>query len=326
MDIKKIYEIMPKFKDQNFGKIYTVAEMEQIYMDEYIPKMKSSKIGTGIKKLDDALGLIRPGQVVTIIAKTNIGKTAIMLHIARHNAKQITDRINPIFECELPTHELFERLVQMEHDATTRQVEEAYEKKSGANFTNFQKTKFVLPNLIGIIQRVAIEDVLPFCLACKELSGKELGFIGIDYLGLVKTKLNLSEYDRVTYVMTTLREIALHLDVPIINLSQPSRQDIKNSTEIGLHSGKSSGEVENSSQIVITLNRVDNTNIDKQDTLIISDWLRVLISKEIVYLIKAKIEKKKQGKYETAYLLYDTKSTVIQEYDPEFNPYTEILF
>jgi replicative DNA helicase len=318
--IKQVEQLLPKFREQNMAKIYTMADLENHYQSDYIPKMDSRKMSLASPTIDALIGFTRPSQVVTFISPTNVGKTALLTNIAKANSDKMQDYIIPLFECEESAAGMYERFVQLENDVYTSDVEKAYKEKT-ADLKDFSETKFKLPNIITIIHRINIEDIVPYCLACKELSGKDIGFIGVDYLGLVKTAKLMSEYDRTTYVMTKLKEIAQSLDVPVINFAQPSRQDIKEVKELNLYSAKSSGEVENSSQIVITLQRIDENNIDKQGQgLIITDWLRELIAEEKVYLLKAKIEKKKQGKYGSVYLLFNTRSTLITEYDPnKFN-------
>lgn len=129
MDIIEIQKLLPKFKEQNFAKIFTVAEMESSYI-EYVKNIHNRKISLGIPSFDQALGMIRPSQIVTIIAGTNVGKTAMVMNIILANAKKLHDKLIILFECEIDQNEIYERLIQMEYNVHTYEVEEAYKNKT----------------------------------------------------------------------------------------------------------------------------------------------------------------------------------------------------
>ena len=302
--------LLTQFEEDNFRKIFNVAELESSYID-YVADIDIRKISLGIPSLDSALGKIRPSQLVTFIAGTNVGKTALAMNIIHANAKLLKDKIILLFECEIDQNEIYERLVQMECGLSTEEVETMYLK--GCVPINVRNVKFDLPNIISIVKRISIGDIVPFCNACSKISGKEIAFIAVDYLGLITDEVHKDEYSRVTSVMRQLKEIALVLGVPVINLAQPARKDLVDEKGLNLYSGKSSGEIENSSQIVVTLERINSSNFSNQKGLVLNDKNIRELEQGKYFLLKAAIEKKKQGIYAKTYLLFNTKTTVIRE-------------
>ena len=103
--------------------------------------------------------------------------------------------------------------------------------------------------------------------------------------------------------------------MPIVTFSQVPRSDSKDKKEFGLHSGKGSGEIENSSQIVVTLDRIKEFDPLKHPSGI-SD--KIEGDNPSHYLIKLKIEKKKQGNFGSTYLLFNKRYLKFEEIDPLF--------
>jgi replicative DNA helicase len=306
------YEHLTPFEKQNFRKLFCVAEMESSYID-YINEIESKKISLGIPSLDEALGKIRPSQVVTFIAGTNVGKTALTMNIIHANAKLLKDKITLLFECEIDQNEIYERLIQMDCGLSTEEVEQMYISRDIPE--HVYRAKFRLNNIASVVKRINIDDIIPFCNMAKKISGREIAFIAVDYLGLITDSIYNDEYARVTAVMRKLKEIALTLEIPVINLAQPARKDLVEEKGLNLYSGKSSGEIENSSQIVVTLERINESNFSKQKGLVLTDILIKELDQGKYFLLKASIVKKKQGRYAKTYLLFDTKTTLIKELD-----------
>jgi hypothetical protein len=93
-------------------------------------------------------------------------------------------------------------------------------------------------------------------------------------------------------------------------LSQTSRADIKSDAGLTLHSGKNSGEVENSSQIVFTLQQVKDIEVGQFDITTTESLLKKELS-----LLKLKCEKKKRGDYSETNIIFNKKNLRMYEYD-----------
>jgi replicative DNA helicase len=300
MDIKDLD--ISKYQDIKLGRIFNFSQMEDSYI-EYAKNIQGRKVSLAIPSLDRLLGMVRPSQVVTFVGSTNVGKTGMAMNVCFHNAEILKDSLIILIECEIDENEIYERALQMEFDLYTYQVEQAYQKNNTELINQFKSIKLKYRNIISIIHRVDTEEIVPYIKSIEDLYEKKCGLLIIDYVGLVKNKYH-DEYDRVTYSMQKLKEIALHLQIPVINLSQTSRADVKdNKKGLSLYSGKSSGEIENSSQILITLDRI--TEIDELPSEVVD---KCTGDKPTHYLIKATIQKKKQGDFGETYLLFNKKN------------------
>jgi len=293
-------KLVKKWKQVNFSRVYNFEGMFSSYED-YTGHLEGRKARLGIATLDDALGLIRPSQVVTFGGDTNVGKTALAMNTVFSNAVNFKDGLIILIECEIDQNEIFERAIQMEYDLYTYEVENAFKEK---NTEQFKSIISKYKNVISLIYRINADEIIPYIKAIEELYNKPCRLIGIDYVGLMKNR-HLDEYQKITYSMQKLKEVALVTQAPIINFSQVPRSDTKNKKELlGLHSGKGSGEIENSSQIYITLDLITDEGIATM--LGVSD--KLMGDKPTHRLIKATIHKKKQGDYGNTYLLFNKKN------------------
>jgi predicted ATP-dependent serine protease len=82
----------------------------------------------------------------------------------------------------------------------------------------------------------------------------------VDYIDLVETPPHVKgEYEQIKYVSHNLSNMAVNLDIIIIQVSQVSREYSRNDV-LDLYAGKGSGAIENASRKVIGLNGQAKSN------------------------------------------------------------------
>tara|TARA_Y100000593_G_C4236708_1_gene299956 strand:- start:501 stop:1019 length:519 start_codon:yes stop_codon:yes gene_type:complete len=82
----------------------------------------------------------------------------------------------------------------------------------------------------------------------------EPALVIVDYIDLVDTPHNYKgEYERIKYVSHGLSNLAVNMDMIVIQISQVSREYSRNEV-LDLYAGKGSGAIENASRKVIGLN------------------------------------------------------------------------
>ena len=82
----------------------------------------------------------------------------------------------------------------------------------------------------------------------------------VDYIDLISTSSKyMGEYEQVRQVSHYLSNLAVNMDIIIIQISQVSREYSRNEA-LDLYAGKGSGAIENASRKVIGLNGQANTN------------------------------------------------------------------
>jgi replicative DNA helicase len=242
-------------------------DRKKVY-SEYIKDIENKKIDIGFELIDQKIRGIRPGNILTLLAETSAGKSATVQNILQKYTKK-TEKHTLYISLEMDSYEIHERETQIEFNVSGYDVEEAY-LKDKANFNSLHLNKF-----ITLTDSIDINKLYEIVEKCKEYFG-EIGLIAIDHVGIMDNKIfNDNEYSRITDVMKKIKRFALCSKYPVIVISQVNRMEaLKKSDRLSLFSGKGTGEIENSSNVVLALEKItaENYSIFKyQENIINAD-------------------------------------------------------
>ena len=210
--------------------------------------------------MDDKLGGFKPGDLVIVAARPAMGKTAFALNIAT-NAAINQKKTVAIFSLEMGAEQLVDRLLSMigripMHKITKGQLDaedfqtlgETMEILNNTNIYIDDKGSTTLPVLKSKMRRLKIEK-------------GSLDLIIIDYLQLISGAGSRFEGNRVQEVSElsrSLKELARELEIPIIALSQLSRNvEQRIDKKPQLSDLRESGSIEQDADSVIMLFRED---------------------------------------------------------------------
>tara|TARA_R100001594_G_scaffold142741_1_gene189940 strand:- start:1376 stop:3142 length:1767 start_codon:yes stop_codon:yes gene_type:complete len=202
---------------------------------------------------EDKECIIFPGELVTIFGPTGSNKTTLAQNIVlghdfAHN-KIVKDwQIPTLFlSLELSAWYMHRRHLQIVSGLTKKEVNANYKEV-------YNEHKHLLGHL-------GVQTVVPSINQIKEKI-KELqpSVVIIDYIDLVETPREYrGEYEKVKFISHNLSNLAVNMDIIIIQISQVSREYSKNEV-LDLYSGKGSGAIENASRKVIGINGQANTD------------------------------------------------------------------
>lgn len=106
-----------------------------------------------------------------------------------------------------------------------------------------------------VLSHMAVQTVSPTLEQIKE-KVRELqpALVVVDYVDLVATPPHVKgEYEQIKYISHNLSNLAVNMDLIIIQVSQVSREYSRNEV-LDLYAGKGSGAIENASRKVLGLN------------------------------------------------------------------------
>lgn len=228
--------------------VMTIAELEQLYRNSLTEiAERSFDLGKFLPTLGIAVRPLIPGELVLIEAPTSTGKTFLIQALARAAHPHPT----LLFELELPGTLLFERFAQMELGCTHDHVEQEYRD------TTVPLWKVLYKKLSHIMvcaeSGITLDQIESFIYRSELKFGKKPLVVLVDYVGLVKSPMSKSRYERLSDVAEQMKVIAKRTGTIIIMASQVSRKskDGKGSDEVGLHDAKDSGSLENSAGLVL---------------------------------------------------------------------------
>ena len=254
--------------------IFTFDELVDQYTD-YVGHLKSRCITTGIPTIDNKIRGVAPGEVMTVIAKAGVGKTAFLMNVLRYATNHHS--VNSLFcSMEQPAPQVFERFASMSTGKSGFSIEqnwvdEIYRKNLVKNIVDkLGKRVMVCDN--GNLSLEDIETVF-FQASQKIPESEEIGLLAIDYLGLIDgSGYDRTLYGQVSQVARQIKSLAKQLNVAILLLCQTKREnDDVGDKPLGLTSARDAGAIEESGDFVIGLHRPYILNPDglEDDTMVV---------------------------------------------------------
>jgi DNA primase len=220
-----------KGKDESEVDISKLKKIEGM-MDDYVAQLReggSNKIFTGYSGIDKETRGLCGGEVMSIIAGSGVGKTALAINIMRN----VGERQNVpmmFYSLEQPAPQVFERFVTIEsgRELTGREVEENL-KGGGEHIPSVNE---VLGRMAKHLQNLVVVDENSLTVNQIEhytkqagmlIFGEPVSLLVIDYLGYIEGE-GRDIYQVVSKVAKSLKGLAKKLNVKIIVLHQITKQ------------------------------------------------------------------------------------------------------
>ena len=217
---------------------------------------------------------IYPGELVTVFGPTGSGKTTFAQNLVL-GVDFDKDNINVdsqipclYLSLELSAWYMHRRNMQivsgLDKDQVTNNYEEIY--KLHKDKLNHIVIQTIAPNLDQIQQK--IRELQP-------------AVVVVDYIDLISTNGRyMGEYEQVKQVSHYLSNLAVNMDIIIIQISQVSR-NYSREERLDLYAGKGSGAIENASRKVIGLN--GQANSDTKEVSMLKNTDGELFDTELVW-------------------------------------------
>ena len=218
-------------------------------------KGKVTGLTTGLIDLDNLTEGLKATQLVIIAARPAVGKTAFALNVGCAAAKSTKKNI-AIFSLEMPAEQLVMRMIsslgQIDNKKLqTGRLESEDWRRVNEAISQLSDTNIYFHDAGGITAG-------EIKAKCRRLStqGEGLGLVIIDYLQLVdsSSRYSGSRQQEVSEISRSLKTMALELEVPVIALSQLSRNVEKREDKKPVLSDlRESGSIEQDADIVAAL-------------------------------------------------------------------------
>lgn len=227
------------------------------------------RITTGFKYMDSVFyGGLKPGQLVVLAARPSVGKTAVMLQMAKAAAKAGIPA--QVFSLEMTAEELAERLLFS--TGNVRPIEIARGEVDWQLYEKAEGELNPLPFYINDFSRSLDEIVGRIQQAVK---AKRCGVAFVDYLGLIRDTYeagNAKLYQVIGKITGTFKALAKRCRIPIVLLCQLNRDAAREDRTPELFDLRDSGSIEQDADIVLMLQADKVMDVDEPRTL--RAWLR----------------------------------------------------
>lgn len=227
----------PTFSDiAVYGQKYTDKYNEHIRRISQFGRMK---IGYDI--VDDAIRGMIGGEIMVIVGKTSVGKSALVQNIGLNNVD--VGRRVLFFSLEMPCATVAERNLQMLLKKSGEQIEE--EAIRGDNpflERDIEEANAKLENFITIpIQGIKFPMIEDYIKQSEDHFGEKMDMVLIDFAGLIKYEGG-SLYEQQSGIAKDLKALSGKSDTGIITLAQVSKQ-YKDTDPLDLDATRDSGTV-----------------------------------------------------------------------------------
>jgi replicative DNA helicase len=218
-------------------------------------------VPTGLRDLDDKLGGLHQSDLIIIAGRPSMGKTSLATNIAFNAAKHIQDNGKKssiaFFSLEMSSEQLSTRILSEQARIASNDIRRG--RISDEQFDQFLETSkniAELPLFIDETPAISIAAMSNRARRIKRLHG--LDMIVVDYIQLMRgTTFNKDgRVQEISQITQGLKAIAKELGVPVVALSQLSRQvEQRDDHKPQLSDLRESGSIEQDADVVMFVYR-----------------------------------------------------------------------
>jgi len=218
-------------------------------------------VPTGLRDLDDKLGGLHQSDLIIIAGRPSMGKTSLATNIAFNAAKHIQDSGKKssvaFFSLEMSSEQLSTRILSEQARIGSNDIRRG--RISDEQFDQFLETSkniAELPLFIDETPAISIAAMSNRARRIKRLNG--LDMIVVDYIQLMRgTTFNKDgRVQEISQITQGLKAIAKELGVPVVALSQLSRQvEQRDDHKPQLADLRESGSIEQDADVVMFVYR-----------------------------------------------------------------------
>lgn len=262
---RRIFELAETNQTQGFQPAKevvkrTVDAIEKLYhnQDDY------TGIPSGFHALDNMTSGFQNSEFIIIGARPSVGKTAFALSMAANVA---IGRKIPVgvFTLEMSDMALMQRLIAAEARIPSQVIRTGMLRTSDfANLTNAASRIYDAPLWISDTPGMRLLDLR--AQARRMVGQHGVRMVIVDYLTLITNEnAELARHEQIAEISRSLKALARELEIPVIALSQVSR-DTEGKRPL-LSNIRESGSIEQDADVVLFLHRERNVEKESTETL-----------------------------------------------------------
>ena len=274
---KGVFDLLQKRSGNEFTPIREVV-VEVLERIEQASKNRSSVTGiaTGFKDLDYKTAGLQNSDLILLAARPSMGKTAFALNIL-DNVSIKNGIPAVIFSLEMSKEQLVSRLLSMESRLDSQALKTGNLRAS--EWDMLVEGAETVGNGALIIDDTPAITIAELRSKCRKYKlENDIKLVFIDYLQLMETNSRAESMQlKIQELSRSLKALARELNVPVVALSQLSREPEKRPDHHPVLSDlRDSGSIEQDADIVLFLYRDEVYNKDQSDK---KGIMEVLISK-----------------------------------------------
>jgi replicative DNA helicase len=295
---------------------------------------KLSGIATGLRDLDTKMGGLQQSDLIIVAGRPGMGKTSLATNIAYNVAKAYRGEVQAdgttkaanggvvgFFSCEMSAEQLATRIIAERTGIPSSSI-----RRGGISETDFEKIRDYaielqsLPFYVDETGGLSISQLMARARRLKRQKGLDL--IVVDYIQLLSgsgKRGNDNRVQEVTEITTSLKALAKELTVPIIALSQLSRQvENRDDKRPQLSDLRESGSIEQDADVVMFVFREEYYLANKEPHAGTPEYEKWQLDMSLVHgKAEVIIGKQRHGPTGTVDLQFDAAVTRFGDLSPD---------
>jgi len=266
---RKLYEIAESGRYeggfQRFAQALTTAV--DMAARAYQRDGRLSGLATGLHDLDSKMGGLQASDLIIIAGRPGMGKTALATNMAYNIAKAwqgevradghittVNGGIVGFFSLEMSAEQLATRIIAEQTEISSSTI-----RRGGISESDFEKIKDIsielqhLPFYVDETGGLSVAQLAARARRLKRQRGLDVLFV--DYIQLLQGSTRRAQEGRVqevTEITTSLKALAKELNIPVVALSQLSRQvESRDDKRPQLSDLRESGSIEQDADVVL---------------------------------------------------------------------------
>ncbi len=302
---KSIFKISSSMNTKSAFVSIKQTLMETVEQIHHLHENKDELRGvpTGYADLDHLIAGLQKSDLIILAARPSMGKTTFALDMVRNVALSGTPV--GVFSLEMSANQLVQRMLSAESRVDAWSIRTGHGLTPN-HFTALQEAASRLQKAPIYIDDQAGNSIVKMRSVARRLKSEHgLGLIVVDYLQLMTTSKNYDNMvNQITEVSRSLKQLARELDVPVLALSQLSRNVEQRGGKPRLSDLRDSGSIEQDADLVMFIHSEDRYK-DHAERSNIIDIL---------------IEKHRNGAVGAIQLMFDAKTTSFLPMDKAHAP------
>ena len=277
-------------------------------------------VPTGLRDLDDRLGGLHQSDLIIIAGRPSMGKTSLATNIAFNAAQKIQESGKKstvaFFSLEMSSEQLSTRIISEQARIGSNDIRRG--RISDEQFDQFLETSkniSELPLFIDETPAISIAAMSNRARRIKRLYGLDL--IVVDYIQLMKGSFNNKDgrVQEISQITQGLKAIAKELGVPVLALSQLSRQvEQRDDHKPQLSDLRESGSIEQDADVVMFVYREGyylQRKEPREATVEHAEWQAKM--NEVAHLAEILIGKQRHGPIGKVTLEFEERFTKFKD-------------
>tara|TARA_B100000676_G_scaffold308027_1_gene367861 strand:+ start:382 stop:1740 length:1359 start_codon:yes stop_codon:yes gene_type:complete len=267
---KRLFDISQNKKRPGFVSSQELSK-ETIKIIEKLATRKEAITGvpSGFKKLDKMTAGLQSADLIILAARPGMGKTSFSLNIVLNAA--INNGLNVgFFSLEMTKEQLMMRMISCKSKINFSKIRTGFLSENELNLIRSNNESFQRSNIF-IDDTPAINSLELRSRARRLKSDKGLDLLIVDYLQLMRGVNRGENREReIAEISSSLKALAKELEIPIIAISQLSRQtEARTDKKPQLSDLRESGALEQDADMVMFIHRGDayKRNVEERDGL-----------------------------------------------------------